>query len=207
MKISLTNYVRIHSIITAILNNEDARIDKACLYYASFGAFILSEKLGIDARMVTGVAAYHLGDNGNILTFGERDGDLVKASKTGFHAWVVADGWLIDFMAPIFGTAEFMPDKNTSFEAKMLQKPISDMKDDISSISTQGDFFLLPDGPLTMEHYSFMHSKPMIGDLAEICCKWFVKAPGNIPPSIGIGNKQGDVNFISYEPVKLNGVW
>lgn len=138
MLIKLKDYERIFEIISGVVESEDGDPAYACIYYSLFGAAILVDHFELDAKVRCGLAAYHLGDDNEVLCFGELTDAGVTSSSEGFHCWVEADGWLLDFMAPNFGKL-----KNTYFTArpKMFQKRLSDMAGHPNEMSHAGEFF------------------------------------------------------------------
>lgn len=207
MIIKLQDYVRIHSVISLVMANENANTERACLYYASFGAFILHQHFKLDAVAVSGAAAYHLGDPQNLLVFGDiSDNHLVSHDKA-FHAWVDVDGYVIDFAAPTFCRITGAAERWISYPARMFQKPHSALKDSPLDLTKPGDCFLMPNAALTRDHASFLTSKPIHGDLADICTRWFRKSPAQMAPMVGIMNQHGEMQDVPYQTARLSGVW
>lgn len=207
MVIKLRDYLRIHGIVTALLDNEDAKTERACLYYASYGAYILHKYFELDAVVVSGAAAYHLNDSENILFFGDIHDGFVVSHENAFHAWVLVEEYLIDFMAPTF--SRITGDKGCviTYPSRMLQKPLALMKSSPNDLAKPGDFFLLQNPELTQSHASFLTSKPIHGDLAEMAIHWFRKTPQKILPQIGVKNQSGEIQQVKYEEARLSGVW
>ena len=101
--IPFSDYQRIYQTIYAILRGEKANISESCLYFSVFGAYILKTYYNIDAIPVVGIAAYKVGDGENdVLLFADVKDNTLECTLDGFHAWIQADGWLIDFAAPVF---------------------------------------------------------------------------------------------------------
>jgi hypothetical protein len=73
------------------------------MFFSVAGAAILQKFYGKEARQVAGAAFYLIdGEGRNALSFATLENEQVQSTKMAFHAWVQCDGYIIDFMAPIF---------------------------------------------------------------------------------------------------------
>jgi len=204
MKIKMKDYERIYKTINTIIVNENADPTIACTFFSFYGAQLLSKHYKIEAQPVAGSCLYHLGGDNNILTFGKFEDDFLVSDVDAFHCWVIADGWLIDFMAPAFpkllnGSAHCQP--------KMMQKPLSSMASSVSEMTSAGDFYFEVNPQLTNERVRYLSSSPAYSDLAEICSRWYRKPPKKMQKQIQIGDNHGNLNAVSLVGQKVVGAW
>ncbi|WFS23933.1 DUF2026 family protein [Rhizobium rhododendri] len=202
MLITQTNYERIYKTINSLLLNEGSDPSVACIFFTAFGGWILKQHFGIDTRPQGGLAAYRLDDD--VLIFGEKTENGFTGDGEGFHCWLEADGWVIDFMAPAWPQL-----KNTPFQipAKMFQKRKSDMSESLDGLSKSGDFFLAASGHSTMKHMQIVTSRPAYGDLADIASLWFQKHPKKMRSEIAVGDSKGKVKNVLLTGNRLVGTW
>ncbi|QEE34534.1 DUF2026 domain-containing protein [Octadecabacter sp. SW4] len=204
MLIKRNDYERIYQLIAAVVESEDGSPAHACMNFSIFGAHILAEHFKLSPSVKCGLAAFHLGGDNDVLCFGELRDEGVTFSEDGFHCWIEADGWIIDFMAPQFAV---LSDSTDAAEPRMFQKKSDLMALDPSEIRSKGDFFLKHDQyfaeSLLMPHIE----RPDIQDLAEICSNWFRKTPLKIPQYIATMDKGGRRRDIVLKPKKLRSNW
>ena len=207
MIIKQSDYNRIFNVINSVLLQEDAKREVACMYFSTFAAFILEEQYNLTANVVGGLAAYHLGENNNVLVFGDLQDGVVSGNQNGYHFWVEVDGWLLDFMAPIFPKILEKNNETFSCSAKMLQKPLDQMASSIDSLNKAGDFLTIPNAELTEEKLKHLTTSPLFGDLAEMCNGWFKKPPKKMQMEIGMHNGDGNVKRVPLHATQLRGAW
>lgn len=131
-------YHSIYESITDVLDKKSTRLDFACIYYANCGAAILKDIFDIDAQVKSGIAVYALSE-GDALYFVDRSDKGFACSDEGFHCWIEADGWLIDFMAPRFiRMYEAESGKKVGGELQ-IQLPLSALVDNPNGLSKRGD--------------------------------------------------------------------
>jgi hypothetical protein len=196
--IPLKDYERIHKTIYSILINEDAQTHHSCIYYSLFGAYILNEHYNIDPKVHAGIAGYRLvsGDQGTLL-FAEINGSYLSCSDNGFHCWIEAEGWLIDFMAPSFPAMMKEAGNNNTFKPFMFQKEInlaSETPDEMSDIE---DFFISSYPEFMNDIFNNFISKPLNTDLIEICSQWYKKPPKKMVKNLPISDGKGNISTIS----------
>ena len=207
MIITLAEYERIYGVIHSVLKNENADTNKACSLYNTFGACILSEHYKIPAKVYSGFAVFHLGDE-HILGFGAIQDKHLSATTEEFHTWIEVDGWFIDFMAPEFPNVLTEQGKQNNIPRKMMQKKITHMADSLDSITRQGDYMAIPDKAVTESIMSSIESKIGYIDLMEICNRWYNKKPKKMPKTIGISDEKGQVNQVLLDyGSSLVGAW
>lgn len=200
MKITLPDYFRIYSVIHAVLKSEMQDTNKSCVFYNYCGAYILNEHYRISAKVYSGSAAYHLG-NENVLGFGKMEGNTLSSNSEEFHTWIEADGWLIDFMAPEFPNVLKELTPGVVVPRKMMQKQLSKMVEDAGDISEAGEFLLLPNMDVTNAVRSHIEKQAAFIDLLYICSKWYNKKAEKMPRAIQISKGSG-----SFKNVNLNGI-
>jgi len=202
--IKLRDYERVFQIISAVVESEEGNPAHACIHYSLFGANILTDHFKIDAKVRCGMAIYHLGDEHQVLCFGEETPSGVTSTNEGFHCWVEADGWLIDFMAPEFGAL-----KKTVFTARprMFQKRVSDMAEHPNDMTRAGEFFLTHSPDISQEILTPIVDHLGIQDLANLCSQWFKKTPRKIRTSVATADQNGKIRPVTLKPVKIISNW
>ena len=204
MLIKLNDYKRIYKVINSVTKNEGADPAHACLYFSAFGSYILNNHYKLKAEPRAGLAAYHLGNDNELLMFAEAHEGGVSAEGDAFHCWVEVNGWAIDFMAPAFSE---LKSGDIEIPAKMFQQNLSNMAESINHMKKSGDFFYHTTPELTAKHMTILGSHMMITDLAEICNGWFVKPPKKIQKSIQIGNQRGELDSVTLHGNNIIGRW
>ncbi len=204
MLIKRKDYERIYQIVSAVVESEEGDPAHACIHYSLFGANILVDHFGIDAKVRCGLATYHLGGDHQVLCFGEETPLGVTSTQAGFHCWVEADGWLLDFMAPKFGEL-----KKTEFTARprMFQKRASDMAEHPNEMTKAGDFFLTHNPDLSESVLIPIVEHLGIQDLAKLCSQWFKKTPGRIRTSAATVDQNGKMRPVTLKAISLRSNW
>lgn len=205
MKIKLKDYERIYKTINTIIVNEDGDPSVACTFFAFYGVRILREHYKIDARPAAGLCMYHLGGNNNVLSFAAQENNIFISNTDAFHCWVIADDWLIDFMAPAFGDADVC--KSFNVTPKMVQKPLSSMSNSPFSLTLEGEFYFEENTEVLENRKNYLSSSLAYADLADICSKWYKKPPKKMLPSIQIGDAKGNINSVSLVGNTVVGAW
>lgn len=199
--IPLQDFERIHRTIYSVLNNEKGDLLKSCFFFSMFGAAILRRHYKINATVTAGIAGYRIGSGDkNVLMFAEAVGNELRCTENGFHAWVEAEGWLLDFMSPMFP-------KSIPGPSKMLQKKLSDMVDGPDALTLQGEYFLSGSQERTDELSEYFTSKPAYADLLHIAEEWYRRPPKKMSRTISIGDGKGNVNAIPLTGNRLVGAW
>lgn len=204
MLIKLKDYERIFRIISAIVESEDGDPKHACVQYSLFGANILVDHFKLDAKVRCGLATYHLGDDDQVLCFGEKSSSGIMSTNEGFHCWVEANGWLLDFMAPKFGQI-----KRTGFTAqpRMFQRRVSEMTVHPNDMTRAGDFFLMHNTELSDSLLMPIVEHLGIQDLARLCSQWFRKAPKTIPITAATMDQNGKMRPVTLKAVSIKSNW
>lgn len=204
MLITRSNYERIYRTVNSIVVSEGADPSVACIFFSAFGSYILERHFRIAAQPKAGLAAYHLGSD-EVLVFGEQNGRVLTGEGNGFHCWVEADGWLIDFMAPAF--SQIGEKMGQSIPSKMFQKPLSSMSPSINDFKRPGDFYVVSTKETTIKHISVIMEKQVYGDLAEIAVQWFKKSPKKMIQSFPVADQSGRIKKVSLDGASLTGTW
>lgn len=204
MLIKLRDYERIFQIISAVIDSEDGDPAHACIQFSLFGANILKDHFRLEAKVRCGLAAYHLGEDDQVLCFGEQSAEGLAGTEEGFHCWVEVDGWLLDFMAPKFGDL-----MKTEFTArpKMFQKKHSEMILHPNDMAHAGDFFLRHDQELADHILTPICEHLGMQDLAGLCSQWFKKTPKTIPMSAATVDQKGKTRPVKLSSVSIKSNW
>lgn len=206
MLIKMKDYERIYKTINAIILNEGADPTVSCTFFAFYGAKILKDHYKIDAKAVAGSCCYHLG-NDNALTFGEFSGDELVSNSNAFHGWIIAEGWLVDFMAPVFPDIMKKQNPNLSLPSKMMQKRIEQMSSEVINLGESGEFYFLIDPEMIKDRVSYLSSSPAFADLAYICSKWYKKPPKKMIKAIPISDGKGTERMVSLSGRAISAAW
>lgn len=202
MLIKQTDYHRIYRVINSLVVNEGGNPAFACMYFSTFGAFILEHHFKIKASPKGGLAAYNL-DGAMLLFADHREDGYVSGGGENFHCWVEAEGWAIDFMAPAFSeTAGAL-----GVPSKMFQRPISAMAPSINHLNSSGAFFYQSEPEATASRFADWHKFAMIGDLASIAANWFRRSPKQMLLSISVGDQKGNLTSVKLAGNPLTGSW
>ncbi|UVD59174.1 DUF2026 domain-containing protein [Rhizobium sp. Pop5] len=202
MLIKQTDYHRIYRVINSLILNENGNAAHACMYFATFGSFILEQHYKVKATPKGGLAAYNL-DGTMILFADHREDGYVTGAGENFHCWVEAEGWAIDFMAPAFSETA----AGLQVPSKMFQRPLSAMASSINNLNHSGDFFYLSEPAATAARFQDWHKLAMIGDLATIAARWFRKAPKSMAAAISVDNPSGKSRSVPLVGNPLVGSW
>lgn len=204
MIIKLKDYERIFQIIAAVVESEEGNPAHSCIYFSLFAANILSDHFKLDAKVRCGLAVYHLGDDDEVLCFGEASDNGISGTEDGFHCWVQVDDWLLDFMAPTF--RDLLRTDFTS-RPKMFQKKLKDMAEHPNSMKKAGDFYFRHEQKVADTVLLPVCERLGVQDLAGLCSQWFAKSPKKIPPSAASMDQHGQTRPIRLKSVSLKSNW
>ena len=118
-----------------------------------------------------------------------------------------ADGYVLDFTAPVFGESLIGAGSIHRIQRKMFQKPLASMSEAHDDLSREGDFYVLPNPKLTSEFMEKLANSPAMGDLEGICMGWFKKPPKSIPGKLKMVNDLGEIVTIALSSIKVTGAW
>lgn len=204
MLLKLKDYERIYRVVNSIVKNEGADPSISCVFFSAYGAYILSKHYKLNAVPKAGLAAYHIGNNNDVILFGEKYECGFTGENDAFHCWVEVNGWVIDFMAPAFSQ---LNGGGKSIPSKMFQKPLTDMALSVNELREAGDFYLESTQESTAKHMQVLSTSMIYDDLAEICVQWFTKPPKNIQKTIGVADGKGNINPVSLTGNSVVGTW
>ena len=211
MLIILADYRRIYSTIHSVLVADSVSSHDASMLFSVYGAQILKRHYGIAARPVVGSAAYHLGLQAKILAFGEYQSGHLQSNDRQHHWWVEADGWIIDFMAPLFPVLVKRSGKEAHIKPWMMQKPMHKVKKTLSAVQNKGDFLLVKNDPLASQKMSQMVTEKAHIQRGKLALDWFVKTPKKMSSPLTVkleGNLDASKKkLISYKSCLVSGSW
>lgn len=206
--IQFEDYKRIFNTAFSVLNIINAPLNHSCIYFSVIGSFILSEKYRLDPKVYMGIAAYMLDENkNNVLTFAEKKNDKLVCSENGFHSWIVANDWVIDFTAPLFPRMIRGINKNTSCESKMFQKPLGHMCASMADLKYNGDFFLFENIAFANKMMDIFANSKFHTRIIEICCQWYQKPPSEMKKMKNIVDWKGKEKHLFLKSNIINGRW
>jgi len=202
------DYCRVFRTIYSVLLNENAKIHHSCIWFSLIGAAILDEHYKIKPKVFMGIAAYMVDDvSQSVLTFAEKDGDRLISSEGGFHSWIEANGFIVDFTSPLFPTMMKTPDSKPLCMSKMFQRNIETMASSPRELAATGDFFMSANAKLTNDLIDDFVAVPLNMDLLNICSNWYRRPPSEMPQMIGISDGRGAINNIHLQSYDVSGAW
>ena len=202
------DYKRIFNTIYSVLLSEDAKINKSCVYFSVIGSLILQTHYNINAKVYMGIATYMLEEtNELVLAFAENNGEQLVCSENGFHSWIIANNWVIDFTSPLFPKMINERNKTFSCKSKMFQKSIDSMCCSADKLKVNGDFFLYNDPNYTKEMMDYYTNHIFNIDIANICCQWYRRPPLNMKKAIPISNAVGKIKKVPLKSFQVTGSW
>lgn len=211
--ISFADYQQLFRVIYTVLNHENKidkknapNLSKACYFFNSIGARILRDHHGLDAFPVVGNAAYCLTRNPHsVLYFASYQDGKWDSEGDNAHCWIMANGWHIDLLAPMFPEIS----KNGGLppcKARMMCKPLDESKESINDLVNPGDFLAAPNLERTQRDLEEIHKKNIFRDWVDICNMWYEKLPQKIDDSVKI--EHGDeIALVNLERKIIDGKW
>ena len=207
--IKMADYERIHGVTRAVLNSVDAHTSVACAFFSLAGAFLLHKHHKLDAIPMAGAAFYCLGGEPKPQVFGfARQGDVDMVSDLqSFHCWIDCNGWVIDFMAPIFPENAQRHGIDMPVPRRMFQRPLSTMAASWSDLSRDGDFFFEPNAELTATVMAAQMGKASVRDLVNVCDYWYRPTPKKLAPQVSMASDDGSIRSIAFARTPISGAW
>jgi Protein of unknown function (DUF2026) len=206
----LPDYERIYRLITGVLDGN-GNTPRACVFFSAVGCALLEQNYKVKADFRGGGAAYAMATGGDKLTvshFGRVDDAGALVSDTGaFHCWVEAEGYAIDFMAPLFEASMRAGGHQVSIPPRMFQRPLAEMAPSVPEVRTLGDFHLARSPELELEVFGNFGRLPMNGDLANIALHWFRRPPKELPRDMAWRDNEGNQKALSLKGPRLVGAW
>ncbi len=97
-KISLADYERIFRTVHCFITRyQFPNPHKDCTFFSVIGAAILNIAHGVKARSVSGAVAFNFDLDRHICFSTGIENGVLACADSGFHSWVEAEGWFIDF--------------------------------------------------------------------------------------------------------------
>jgi hypothetical protein len=188
----LSEYTRVYQVAHGVIR-DIGTAERACIFFASFGAMVLNKHYKVPATVVAGGLGLCVsgGDRPGVAFFGrEQDGQL-KSDGSNFHMWVQTETHLIDFMAPIFPEAFAEHGAVLATPRKMLQRPLAEEAATLDSLANPGDFYGMPNPELTKQLIDTFVDRASHRDLLHVADTWFGKRTGRQKPTIVMGDSHG----------------
>lgn len=139
----------------------------SCIIFSVIGAALLNKFYSLQAKPISGAAAFDFGLS-NPIFYADRNVETFSASNTGFHAWIEADGWLIDLTTPLLPEIAKQAGMKCSHR-RMLQRPLSDEASSPFSLTRNNPFFLLPDYRMSNESIDTVFEDPRYSNIVDMC--------------------------------------
>lgn len=168
----LSEYNRIHQVAHGVIRDV-GRAEKACKFFACFGAMVLNKHYKIPARAVAGGFALCIDDKPEVAFFGHAENGRITSSHEGFHMWVQTETHVIDFMAPIFPEAFADAGLATTIPRRMLQPLLTAEAKSLDELTTPGAYFTLPDPDMTEAMVDDFLGRPANTDLLLVADAWY----------------------------------
>jgi hypothetical protein len=207
MILPFADYERIHLMVKAVLDSENAKTAFACSFFALAGAGILFTHYGIRARPIFGAALLLLNEESkDILTYGRMDGAAIASDENHFHAWIDTGSHVIDFMAPLYEDAMSSKGYEIKIPQRMFQRPKENLVQSIFDLKSMGDCHLQPNLALTQNMIKNYLHEPIYRNIIEVSTKLYRKPPMHLPDLI-MTNRDGMPRRIVLDPSTITGSW
>jgi hypothetical protein len=209
LPIPFPDYQRIFRVLKAVFDGANADPEQASVFFSVAGAFLMQQVYKRRCQPVAGEAFFRVDDaDETILSFGERDRhhDDNNAEKD-FHCWILCEGHVIDFMAPLFRESLHQIGIPGNSSRKMFQKPLGAMSDSPLLMRKPGDFYMLPDVDLTRKTLAEVSLRKDTQDLLDTCLRWYRKPPQKMPSTMVMGRGDGGAVEMKLSGLSLTGVW
>lgn len=196
--IPLQDYLRIHRVIRSALDMAEANTAHACWFFSVAGAAILRQYYKKDAFPVAG---------GMCLLVDEVRSDALCFATTSFHAVVVCDDHIVDFMSPIFPDVCASSGHSFAAPAKSFQRRIDSMAPSHNHLLREGDFFFASNQQLTDYLHNLFLRGHLQSDLVNVCLHWFSRPPKPIRPAIAVKDETGKAISFKLKDSAVSGAW
>jgi hypothetical protein len=190
--IPISEYNRIHQLAHGVLRDV-ANVERACMFFAIFGSWLLNKHYKIPARPVAGVFALCVTDEPALTYFGEHERGKLRSNSNAFHMWIQTETHIIDFMAPLFPEIFSKHSFQPAIPRRMFQKQLSDGLERLDEMKRQRDFFTLENPELTVSLQQEFYRTPANRDLIQVGETWFGRRSGKQKPTMRMRNDLGEV--------------
>lgn len=203
----LADYQRIFRVIHSVLDSVDANIPAASFFFSVTAAHILKTVYKKSAYPVAGAAFYQIDANGAALSFGTLTDDVAGSNSEAFHCWVQCDGYVLDFMAPVFQELLGASGHAIPVARLMFQKELIRMSASAVALQLPGDFRLEPNLALTKELMQQFMGKAALSNLSRVCIDWYRKPPKELERDLVMKNAEGEGSSIRLSRLQVSGAW
>lgn len=204
-QLTLPEYHRIYEVIYSVLEGR-ANTPFACMFFATIGAFILSDHYKIAARPVAGAFFLCVDPEPFGISFAKNEDGMISSDLDGFHMWVQTQTHVIDFMAPIFNESIEGKGYPKTVPRKMFQRPLSVEAQSIDELRIPGDYFTLPNIELTNERVQTFMDRPTYMDLLGAANSWFKKYPKKMD-DLSLLDDLGKIHPLKLSAPAVSGAW
>lgn len=202
----LSEYNRIHQVAHGVLK-DIGRAEKACKFFACFGAIVLNKHYRIPARAVAGGFVLCVDAKPEVAFFGQNDNGRISTSPDGFHMWVQTESHIVDFMAPIFPEAFADAGLATTIPRKMLQRQRTTEAGSLDDLKEPGAFYTFPDPDMTEAMIDEFLSRDQNRDLLMIADGWYGSRKGRQKPALTILDNRGEKIELRLPATTATGSW
>jgi len=201
------DYQRIFRIIKGVYDAAAPQTLDTSVFFSVAGAHLIESFYRKRCQPVAGAAFYKLDDAAHsVLAFHDGGAPEHLSSAKGFRCWVMCEGSIIDFMAPLFREALAESGTDSTCSRMMFQKPLAAMADSRLLMRKPGDFFMLPNVGLTQELLAPVYASDEVQDLLALCAHWYRKPPAKMPDAISIQRGDGAQVSIKLSALSITGV-
>ena len=205
--LTLSEYNRIYQVAHGVLKGvSEATPEKACLFFAAFGGYVLNQKYKIKASVVGGAFTLCLGES-DVAVFGRLNDDQLVSGHDAFHMWLQTETHIIDFMAPIYREAFSKHPAAATLPRKMMQRLVKDEAESPEALKHPGDFRFYPDTELTEQLLDNFLARPVNADLLQIAIAWYGKRRGKQATSFAMADERGRPIRLSLADTAATGSW
>lgn len=202
----LDQYNRIHQVAHGVLE-QVATVERACVFFACFGSYLLNKHYRIPATAVAGAFALCVNDRQQGVFFGKDKNGAFNSSDDGFHMWIQTKTHIIDFMAPIFPECFAPVDPTIAVPRRMLQRPIGTEAASTANLKRPGDFVTFPNPELSEALTDNFLGRAANTDLLMVGEAWFGSPRARQQPSFAMVNDEGQVHRLSLPGTRATGAW
>lgn len=206
--IAFADYCRICNVIFSVIEDH-TDTHHACICFAMIGAHLLREHYKLNADAVSGAAAYALGQQYKVLTFGRIENGRLVAAPDAFHCWVECKGYVLDFLAPLFPDNLAEDRDNVELPTRRVwMKPLAEMSPALPQRnSAAGTFQLVPSFACKESMIRNFFKTPMSGDLREICTQWYRRPPKTMQAELTIRDDRFNITQLKLKALAIRGFW
>lgn len=207
--IKLNDYVRIFRVVHSVSEAVGNAAGRACLFYNVIGAALLEVNYKIKAQPVMGSAFFAVHDpSATVLAYSHKAEDgQISSSSDAFHCWIHAEGYVVDFTAPVYRESLEKLGLAYKIPRKAFQKRTELMASAHDHLAHEGDFFVEPNVDLTNEMMARFFRSYAARDLGEVCMAWFAKPPKQINEEMKMINDLGEITSMLLTDIEVSGAW